>query len=114
MTTDLKGSRTAGGACVMIAMKKTVIQTLARKQIPRRFQMESINLHTSFGGDIYLRNHSQIGWEVEIYEPRDIFTSSKRQMIVPSKYFKSKSGAMSFIKRTIVKYASIMGELEVS
>jgi hypothetical protein len=73
--------------------------------------MESIKLHTSFGGEISLWNHSQVGWEVEIYVPRDIFNPSPRQLVVPKKYFKSKSSAMNFIKRTVLKYASIMGEI---
>jgi hypothetical protein len=74
--------------------------------------METINIHTSFGGDIYLRNHSQVGWEVEIYMPKDSLNYSTRQLIVPSKYFKSKSGAMSFIRRTVSKYDNIMGSIE--
>jgi hypothetical protein len=73
--------------------------------------METINIHTSLGGDIYLRNHLQIGWEVEIYSPKNL-DYSERQLIVPSKYFRSKSGAMIFIKRTISRYASIMGDIE--
>jgi hypothetical protein len=73
--------------------------------------MKTINIHTSFGGDIYLRNHLQIGWEVEIYSPKSL-DYSERHLIVPSKYFRSKSSAMNFIKRTIIKYASIMGAIE--
>jgi hypothetical protein len=73
--------------------------------------MDHIKIHTSFGGDVYLWNHFSIGWEVEIYKPKDSMTYSERQLIVPKKYFKNKSSAMSFVKRTIIKYASIMGEI---
>jgi hypothetical protein len=72
--------------------------------------MESIKIHTSFGGDVYLWNHLSIGWEVEIYSPRDINTSA-RHLIIPRKFFENKSGAMRFIKRIIIRYASIMGEI---
>jgi hypothetical protein len=73
--------------------------------------MDSINIHTTFGGDIYLRNYCQAGWEVEIYKPKDRLNYSERQLIVPERLFKTKSGAMSFIKRMIIKYANIMGEI---
>jgi hypothetical protein len=70
--------------------------------------MDSIKIHTSFGGDVYLRHYPSFSWEVEIYTPN---TFSERHLLVPIKHFKSKSGAMGFIKRTIIKYASIMGEI---
>jgi hypothetical protein len=73
--------------------------------------MDSIKIRTLFGGDVYLWNHLQIGWSVEIYIPRDSLTYSERRLLVPPKYFRSKSGAMNFIKRMIAKYASIMGEI---
>jgi hypothetical protein len=73
--------------------------------------MDSINIHTTFGGDIYLRNHRQVGWEVEIYKPKDRLNYSERLLIVPERFFKTKSGDMSFIKRMIIKYANIMGEI---
>jgi hypothetical protein len=70
--------------------------------------MDSIKIHTSFGGDVYLRRYPPFQWEVELYTPS---TFSDRHLLVPIKHFKSKSGAMNFIKRTIIKYASIMGEI---
>jgi hypothetical protein len=73
--------------------------------------MDYINLHTSFGGKICLENHLHAGWRVEIYAPRDYLNPSPRQMLVPCRYFKSKSGAMNFIKRTVTKYVSVMGEI---
>jgi hypothetical protein len=60
--------------------------------------MDLIKIHTSFGRNIYLRNHYQIGWEVEIYAPKDPLIYSERQLIVLRKYFKNKSSAMNFIK----------------
>jgi hypothetical protein len=71
--------------------------------------MDFIKIHTSFGGDVYLRHYPPSEWEVEIYTSN---TFSERHLLVPIKHFKSKSGAMGFIKRTIIKYASIMGEIK--
>jgi hypothetical protein len=73
--------------------------------------MDTIRMRTSFGGDIFVQSVFQTGWEVSISVPRHIQTGMGRQLLVPSKYFKSKSGALSFIKRTVAEYTSIMGEI---
>jgi hypothetical protein len=74
--------------------------------------MNGIKIHTSLGGNIYLESHFQIGWEAAIYTPSDSQSYSPSNLLVPTKYFKSKSGAMNFIKRTVAKYSKIMGEIE--